>query len=221
VSATEAIASRWRKRARRLALGPLAGAVIVATLAASAQPTSAPTPAPPNIDALPQPQSQPPIDLERIARGYLTSQPHQLEANGSQRGPGLIVFISLAMPRPTLDRLLDQAARANASVVLRGFAEGSLRHTVAQLHPLIAQRSIAVQVDPPAFDRFAVTRVPSFVLLRDGTRPQPCKVGTCVAPTDYLQVAGDVSLDYALEHMQRAAPTFQQEADHFLARLRR
>ena len=59
------------------------------------------------------------------------------------------------------------------------------------------------------------------VLVRDGTRPESCAAGTCAPPEGYLRVAGDVSLDYALEHMQRAAPGFTAEAAPFLARLGR
>jgi conjugal transfer pilus assembly protein TrbC len=94
-----------------------------------------------------------------------------------------------------------------------------LRLTVAQLQELIGERHIAVQIDPPAFDRFGITRVPSFVLLRDGTRPQPCEAGSCASPTDYLQVAGDVTLDYALQHMHGAVPSFRSETAFFLSRL--
>jgi conjugal transfer pilus assembly protein TrbC len=180
-----------------------------------------PAPAVPSIDALPQPLTQPAIDLEAVSRGYAATTESHAVFPGLQRRPGLIIFISLTIPRPTLERLLDQAARAGAGVVLRGFAGGSLRETVAQLRALIGERPIAVQVDPPAFDRFGITRVPSFVLLRDGARPQPCAAGSCAPPEDYLQVAGDVSLDYALTHMQRAAPGFQAETDLFLGRLQR
>jgi conjugal transfer pilus assembly protein TrbC len=176
----------------------------------------------PSVDALPRPLPTAPIDLEPLARQH-AGQAAALGGAGdlAQSGPGMIVFASLAMPRPSLDRLLDQAARAQAAVVLRGFVNGSLRETVAQVQALIGTRQVAVQIDPPAFDRFAITRVPSVVLLRDGARPASCASGTCAAPEDYLQVAGDVSLDYALEHMQRSAPAFQAETALFLSRLRR
>lgn len=194
----------------------LAAAVLVHAQAAPERPAQAT----PSIDALPKPLTQPVPDLEALARGYAATTESHTGFPGLQRRPGLIIFISLTVPRPTLERLLDQAARAGASVVLRGFADGSLRQTVAQLQALIGTRAIAVQVDPPAFDRFGITRVPSFVLLRDGTRPQPCAAGSCAPPEDYLQVSGDVSVDYALAHMQRAAPGFRAETDLFLARLR-
>ena len=179
-----------------------------------------PGPAASNLDALPRPLAARPLDLGAIARGYRARTQGMDAASVLQQGPGLIVFVSLSVPRPTLDRLLDQAALAGATVVLRGFVQGSLRATVTEVQALIGQRQIALQVDPPAFDRFAVTRVPSFVLGRDGARPVSCASGTCAPPEAFLKADGDVSLDYALEHMQRAAPAFHADAALFLARLR-
>ena len=183
-------------------------------------PANASAPSAPSVDALPQPVTRTPIDLEALARGYASQADAMDAAQGLAKGPGLLVFVSLAMPRPTLQRLIEQAARARASVILRGLANGSLRETVAQVQPLIGQRQVAVQIDPQAFDRFAIARVPSFVLVRDGTRPESCAAGSCAPPEAFLRTAGDVSLDYALEHMQRAAPAFRADAAPFLARLR-
>lgn len=175
----------------------------------------------PAIEALPQPVTRTPIDLEALARGYASQSDAMAAAQGLTSGPGLFVFVSLSMPRPALEKLIDQAARARASVILRGFAQGSLRETVAQVQGLIGTRQVAVQIDPQAFDRFSIARVPSFVLVRDGTRPESCAAGTCAPPEGFLRVAGDVSLDYALEHMQRAVPGFRIEAGPFLDRLGR
>jgi len=197
------------ERARRQYGTPAAGAM-----------NAAPSPSRPAIEALPQPATRTAIDLEALARGYATQTDAMAGAPGLAGGPALLIFVSLSMPRPTIQRLLDQAARAQASVILRGFANGSLRETVAQMQALIGTRRIAVQVDPQAFDRFSITRVPSFVLVRDGTRPASCASGTCAPPEAFLRASGDVSLDYALEHMQRAAPTFRGDAARFLKRLR-
>ena len=181
---------------------------------------AAPVSTGPNIEALPQPLSRTPIDLEALARGYASQSDAMTQAQGLVDGPGLLVFVSLSMPRPTLQRLIDQAARAKASIILRGFANGSLRDTVSQVQGLIGARQLSVQIDPQAFDRFAITRVPSFVLVRDGTRPASCASGSCAPADSYLRTSGDVSLDYALEHMQRAAPTFGPAAGTFLKRIR-
>lgn len=184
-----------------------------------AAPLSLPTPdASPRIDALPKPLTQTLPDLSAIARGY-AADPQSAEGMG--KGPGLFVFASLGMPEATLMRLFDQAARAQASIVIRGLVGGSLRDTVARVQKLIGTRQVSVQVDPQAFDRYAVKRVPTFVLARNGERPESCASGSCPPPTDFVSTAGDVSLNYALEHLRRTAPALQQEAGVFLGRLKR
>lgn len=174
----------------------------------------------PNIEALPQPATSVPVDLEALARGYVGQSDAMAQAQGLATGPGLFIFVSLTMPRATLQGLVAQAARAKAGIVIRGFAKGSLRDTVAQVQGLIGQQQVAIQIDPLAFDRFAISKVPSFVLVRDGTRPVACASGSCAPADSFLRTTGDVSLDYALEHMQRAAPGFSPATELFLKRLR-
>ena len=170
----------------------------------------------PRLDALPKPAAG--VDLESLARDFSAS-PQVPSVLGATRQPGLLVFVSLSMPRPTLERLVQQAARAHGSLILRGLVGGSLRETVAQVQPLLKGKQVALQIDPVAFDRFSITRVPTFVLVRDGARPQSCASGTCAPPEDFVRVTGDVSLDYALRHMHGSAPAFQRDAAGFIARL--
>lgn len=179
-----------------------------------------PAPISPNVEALPQPLSRTPIDLEALARGYAAQTDAISQAQGLATGPGLLVFVSLSMPQPSLQRLIDQAARAKASVLIRGLVGGSLRQTVAQVQGLIGTRQVSVQIDPQAFDRFSITRVPSLVLVRDGIRPASCATGTCAPPEDFVRAAGDVSLDYALEYIQRTTPRFSKDAAGFLKRIK-
>ena len=56
----------------------------------------------PNIDALPQPQTSVPLDLEALAKGYSAQADGMAQAQGLVNGPGLFVFISLSMPPATL-----------------------------------------------------------------------------------------------------------------------
>jgi CheY-like chemotaxis protein len=58
------------------------------------------------------------------------------------------------------------------------------------------------------------------VLVRDGTRPVACASGSCAPADSFLRTSGDVSLDYALEHMRRSAPGFGPPADTFLKRIK-
>ena len=216
---TDADIERVRREQPAITEGDIDAARRKYSMPGDAELRYAPVPIP-NVEALPQPLSRTPIDLEALARGYASQADAMTQAQGLATGPGLLVFVSLSMPRPTLQRLVGQAARAKASIVLRGFANGSLRDTVAQVQGLIGSRQVAVQIDPQAFDRYAVTRVPTFVLVRDGTRPVACASGSCAPADSFLRTSGDVSLDYALEHMRRSAPGFGPPADIFLKRIK-
>lgn len=216
---TDADIERVRREQPAITEGDIDAARRKYSMPGDAELRYAPVPIP-NVEALPQPLSRTPIDLEALARGYASQADAMTQAQGLATGPGLLVFVSLSMPRPTLQRLVGQAARAKASIVLRGFANGSLRDTVAQVQGLIGARQVAVQIDPLAFDRYAVTRVPTFVLVRDGTRPVACASGSCAPADSFLRTSGDVSLDYALEHMRRSAPGFGPPADIFLKRIK-
>jgi conjugal transfer pilus assembly protein TrbC len=180
-----------------------------------------PVPSTPNLEALPQPLNNRPMDLASLAKGYETmAAQDSASGSGLAEGPSLLIFASFAMPEPTFARLVDQAARAQATIVIRGFVDGSLKTTVARAQHLIGQRRVAFQIDPQAFDRFAVQRTPSFVLLRAGAKPASCAAGTCFDTSAFVSAAGDVSLDYALEFFEQRSPQFAKDAAVFLKRLR-
>lgn len=169
----------------------------------------------PELDRLPQPLAQQPLDLEALARGYASTT----GSTGLESGPRLLVFISLSMPAASLQRLFDQAEKAQAVLVLRGLANGSWRETVDRLQPLIGNRRLALQIDPLAFDRYSVDLVPTMVLQSTASAAS-CTSGQCSTPSQYVRIAGDVSLDYALDAMLRTAPSFTTEAEPFRRRLR-
>lgn len=178
-----------------------------------------PAPPAPTLEALPVPGSPPrTVDLEALAKGYATNAAPNMQ--GIQPGPALLIFVSFSMPEPTLRRLVDQAAKAHATVVIRGFVHGSLRDTVARAQEMIDNRQVAFQIDPQAFERFAVAKTPTFVLVRDGAQGQACSAGTCMAADAFVATAGDVSLDYALAFIARQAPRFAKDARHYLKNLR-
>lgn len=202
-------------------LAAIAAGVLLAATAVRAQAPVALPPAKvmPRVDALPVPATQTPVDLEALARGFaIALGPPML--HGADE-PRLIVFISLAMPEATLARLVDQAARARAQLLLRGLSEGSLPRTAVRIQQLIGTRPVAVQIDPRAFDRYAIQRVPSFVLTRGGEPNTACNGDQCARSDDHVIATGDVSLDYALAHFQRSAPAFAKDAGRFLTRLGR
>lgn len=174
----------------------------------------------PNIEALPAPKTSRNIDLEAIAKGYEINSDRMAAAQGLATGPRLLIFVSFTMPEVALIRLIDQASRSGATIVIRGPIEGSLTKTVGMVHKLIGKRRVAFQIDPQAFDRFSVMKAPAFVLVKDGAKTQPCAAGMCFSTDSFVLTTGDVSLDYALEHIVRLSPGLAKDAQAYLLKLR-
>ena len=81
---------------------------------------------------------------------------------------------------------------------------------------------VAWVIDPEAFTRFSVRQAPTFVLtLNDAANDMQgnCRAG-CATPASFVSVAGDVSLDYALETIQRRQPEAAPRAAPLLKLLR-
>ncbi len=175
----------------------------------------------PRVDALPTPAVPADVDLGSITRGYAPAIEQALASGAAlSQKPSLLIFVSFSMPEATLARLVDQAVRSSATLVLRGLTESSLKRTVARVQQLIGTRKVAFQIDPQSFERFSVVQTPTFVLIRAGAQPVSCGEAQCLSNESFVSVSGDVSLDYALEHIQRQAPRFTGEAGHFLRGLR-
>ena len=172
-------------------------------------------PQPPRVDL-----QRSAIDIEALARSK-APLPNAGSTSGAATVP-LRIFITLDMPRASLQLLTDQAARAGAVLVLRGLKSQSMRQTVAVVQELIGKRRVAWVIDPDAFTRFAVRQAPTFVLtLNDAANDLQgnCRAG-CATPASFVSVAGDVSLDYALETIQRRMPQAAPRAELLLKRLR-
>ena len=175
-------------------------------------------PAPP----LPAIKAQrPAIDVEGIARRYAENR--QAFEGESRAQPTLMIFVTLAMPEASLKLLATQAARAGATMVIRGLKDDSMRKTLAAVQRIIGKSPVAWQIDPPAFTRFSVHNAPAFVLVTTESRAPlttaSCTNG-CALDGSFVSVAGDVSLDYALEFIARTRPAFAGDAQRYLKRLR-
>ena len=159
-------------------------------------------------------------DIEAIVRQHA-----KLGAPSREQAaqPALRVFVTLNMPTPSLKGLVDQAARSGATLVLRGLKDQSMRKTVTAVQELIGERRVAWQIDPEAFTRFGVERAPTFVLLtsRTGARsPDSTCTADCPLASSFVAIAGDVSIDYALQAMVRQVPSAGPHAEPFLTRLK-
>ena len=179
-----------------------------------------PVPSMPNIDALPVPQGSRRIDLGQIARGFDDATLAKAGSNALALDRSLLIFVSFSMPTATLDRLVDQAAKVGATLILRGLVDGSLQRTVLRAQSLIGSRQVGFQIDPHAFDRFAIDATPAFVLLKAGAADGSCAGNACVPSSQFALASGDVSIEYALEFFRRSSPKFRSEADGYLAKLK-
>lgn len=161
---------------------------------------------------------RPAIDLEALARQHAPTQ----NPNATGDPPALRIFVTLAMPETSLRLLVDQAQRAGATLLLRGLKDQSMKQTLASVQALIGTHKVAWQIDPEAYTRYGIQHAPTFVLTRSTAEREASAetcAGHCVATTGYFSVAGDVSLDYALDTIVRRHPGAGQVAAPFLQRL--
>ena len=173
-------------------------------------------PGTPHLDNLPVPLASRAPDISAIASGY--------EAMATSRGfdnqppNGFLIMISFSMPKTSLARLADQARRGGGVLVLNGLKDGALPATAQAVHQTFGKEGAPLQIDPRLFTRYAVSAVPTFVLLGSNANAQSCVAGTCPADA-YVKVSGDVSLDYALEQIANAQPGWRPTVQSILRRL--
>jgi conjugal transfer pilus assembly protein TrbC len=172
-------------------------------------------PAPPRVNL---PPAAAPSDIEALARaGARLGGP---SAQTTAASP-LRIFITLEMPRASLQLLTDQAARSGAVLVLRGLKANSMRETLAAVSSLIGERQVAWVIDPEAFARHRIERAPTFVLSLDDRADTATSCGTdCRTPPAFVSVSGDVSLDHALDTLARQRPEAGPLVAPLLARLK-
>jgi len=185
-----------------------------------------PMPSPKDIGAQALPRlpniapQKPALDIEDIARRYNESK--RAFDGSSNTDSALKIFVTLAMPEASLKLLAAQAAKADATLVIRGLKNDSMRATLAAVQKIIGERQVAWQIDPPAFTRFQIRSAPAFVLVAPdavyATDNSACKNG-CERPDAFISVAGDVSVGYALAFMARVRPAYANVAERYLKRL--
>ena len=174
-----------------------------------------PAPPPPSVTL---PAAPPSTDIEALARAG--ARLGQAAAPASAPVP-LRVFITLEMPRASLQLLTDQAARSGAVLVLRGLKSNSMRETLAAVYSLIGERQVAWVIDPEALTRHRIERAPTFVLSLDDRVDTATSCGTdCHTPPAFVSVSGDVSLEHALDALARQRPEARTLVAPLLARLK-
>jgi conjugal transfer pilus assembly protein TrbC len=170
-------------------------------------------PSMPNVRALPNPAAAAP-DITTLAEKYKDLGRAALPRD---RTPDLLVMVSFAMPKETLERIADQAERAGATLVFRGLKGESMTKMGEEVQKILRGRNVSVAIHPPAFQQFSVTRVPAVVI----ARPEAGHVleNGCSRVETFVKVSGDVSLDYALDYIERKSPTWAAVAKEYRGRI--
>lgn len=166
--------------------------------------------------ALPAVRPQKPnLDLNGLVQQYAAkSRP----VPAGQGRTDLMVFVSLTMPEGSLFRLVHQAERSGAVLVLKGLKNNSLKATADALRKYEQQAKATWRIDPPAFTKFGVKVVPTFVVAK-ANEALSADAGGCADPGAFAAVSGDVSLDFALEHIARVRPDLDTVAQSYLTKL--
>ena len=92
-----------------------------------------------------------------------------------------------------------------------------MRETLRAIADLRGAHKLRIELDPEAFTRYSVASTPS-VVLPLGTAASQCSTAQA-PPASFLLLAGDVSLDYALQSMRRLRPSATPAISPWLARL--
>lgn len=171
------------------------------------------TPSMPKVDSLPKPATPTP-DIATLAEKYKDLGRTAVQ---KQQKPDLLVMVSLSMPREALERVATQAENAGATLVFRGLKGDSMMKMGEEIKAILGNRNVASVVHPPAFQQFSVTQVPAVVL----ARPEAGNVleNGCSRMETFVKVTGDVSLDYALEYIERKSPNWAAIARDFRAKI--
>lgn len=142
------------------------------------------------------------IDPSQIARKYESLLNRDLaKGDGSEAPQELMVFASLSMPRESLKRLASEAGKLGVPLQFRGLSKGigkNFSRSAAEL-AFITEAGGAAELNPDAFKRFDIRRVPAFVVTNSSKGG--CSVDTCV--NDAGVVYGDVGLAFALSTLSR------------------
>jgi conjugal transfer pilus assembly protein TrbC len=167
----------------------------------------------PKIEAVPKPAAPAP-DIASIAEKYKHLGQTVIPQNGQ---PDLFVMVSLSMPKEALVRTAEQAEQAGATLVFRGLKGDSMTKMGEEVQKILGGRNVSVAIHPPAFQQFSVTRVPAVVI----ARPEAGNVlgNGCSKPETFVKVSGDVSLDYALDYIERKSPAWAAAARYFRSKI--
>lgn len=168
----------------------------------------------PHVENIPAPRPTPKTDIADLARQFQSASQKQFSG---QPAYDLLIMASLSMPKEALIRLAQQAQRAHATFIFRGLSGNSMMQMSRDVREAMGGIAVPIVINPPAFKQFNVARVPAFVIATH--QAGSVLVSGCSNPQTYVKVSGDVSLDYALDYIERKSPRWANVAASFRSRI--
>jgi type-F conjugative transfer system pilin assembly protein TrbC len=141
----------------------------------------------------------------------IAKEPNQKRQEARIHETRLYVFVSFSMGEKALLNLAREGKLFGATLVLRGFVEGSYLKTAKAAQKIIIETGQGVLIDPELYTLFDITAVPTFVLARSFQPYAQERIQTPIH--DKLQ--GHVSVRYALEQFAKEGD-LKQEAQILL-----
>jgi conjugal transfer pilus assembly protein TrbC len=123
-----------------------------------------------------------------------------VEGERSDKEEDLIIFVSLGMPKEALKKYYLDAEAVGGRLIIQGLVNNSFIET----HKALVDLNINIDIDPTLFDRYEVSQVP--VIMSSAGRQKD-------------QIAGNMTLEAALEIFSKEGDTFKQ-ANEMLKKLR-
>lgn len=168
----------------------------------------------PHVEQVPAPISTAKTDIAELARQFQGTGTATLSSTPKY---DLLIMASLSMPREALKRLAEQAQRAHATFIFRGLSGNSMTQMSRDVRNAMGGVPASIVINPPAFKQFSVTRVPAIVIATH--QAGNVLESGCSKAQTYVKVSGDVSLDYALDYIERKNPQWKNVAHEFRSRI--
>lgn len=158
------------------------------------------------------------VDIGEMVRRYGSASASMIRGESPRESiPSLLVFVSMSMPSEMLELYGKQVSAAGGVLVIRGLVGNSMRQTVAALQSLVDKTGAETLVDPTLYQRFKVSRVPTIILTDGVLSPCSPEETNCDTATPvYDEIAGNVTLEYALSMFTSSGQTAERAIKHLV-----
>lgn len=136
------------------------------------------------------------IDPSKVAEQYAQILKNPEKGDGSESPKEVMIFVSLSMPKTSLERIAAEAGRLGLPLYFRGVTKGLGVNYNASIGAMnfVRQAGADLQIHPELFKQYDIRRVPAFVVAQN---PQAgCSVDQCDSAA--AVVYGDVGIQFAM-----------------------